>query len=120
MRVATGTSLLLLAAKGLPSSPQAVYWALFLLTLSVAALLLVGLWTPVAGVGAAVVAGWHGATQPQDPSFGILLAVVGIALALLGPGAWSVDARLFGWKRLELQDRAAVDSAPGTGPDSSS
>jgi len=23
---------------------------------------------------------------------------------MLGPGAWSVDARLFGWKRIDLQD----------------
>ena len=24
------------------------------------------------------------------------------ALAMLGPGRWSVDARLFGWKRIDL------------------
>jgi hypothetical protein len=25
-------------------------------------------------------------------------------LALLGPGAWSIDARLFGWRRIDVQN----------------
>jgi uncharacterized membrane protein YphA (DoxX/SURF4 family) len=35
----------------------------------------------------------------------ILLATLGTAVALLGPGAWSVDARLFGWKRINIPNR---------------
>jgi len=31
-----------------------------------------------------------------------MLATLAIALALIGPGAWSVDARLFGWKRIDI------------------
>ena len=27
---------------------------------------------------------------------------MGAALELVGPGAWSVDARLFGWKRIDV------------------
>jgi hypothetical protein len=30
---------------------------------------------------------------------------VGVALALVGPGKWSVDARLFGWKRINIPNR---------------
>ena len=31
-----------------------------------------------------------------------LLATLGAALALMGPGAWSVDARLSGWRRIHI------------------
>ena len=40
-----------------------------------------------------------------DPWIHILLLTLGISLALLGPGAWSVDARLFGWRRIEIPNR---------------
>ena len=36
-----------------------------------------------------------------DPSWvPILLATFGATLAMIGPGAWSVDAKLFGRKRI--------------------
>ncbi len=35
----------------------------------------------------------------------VLLATIGAAQALVGPGAWSIDARLFGWKRIDIRDR---------------
>jgi uncharacterized membrane protein YphA (DoxX/SURF4 family) len=35
----------------------------------------------------------------------ILLGSVSITLALLGPGAWSLDARLSGWKRIDIPRR---------------
>jgi len=66
-------------------------------------LLLVGLWTPVAGALVAVLQVWRLVEQQGDPFIHILLATLGGALALLGPGAWSIDARLFGWKRLDIR-----------------
>ena len=68
-------------------------------------LLLAGLWTPIAGVLLAIIETWSAFTHPHDPWSYILLGTLGAALAMLGPGAWSVDARLFGWKRIDLRDR---------------
>jgi len=63
-------------------------------------LLCAGLWTPVAGGAFSMVALWSAFSRAGDPWGQILLAGVGAALAMLGPGAWSIDARLFGRKRL--------------------
>jgi len=68
-------------------------------------LLLAGLWTPIAGALVAVIELWSTLSQAGDPWIHILLGTLGAGLALLGPGAWSVDARLFGWKRIDIRDR---------------
>jgi uncharacterized membrane protein YphA (DoxX/SURF4 family) len=70
-----------------------------------AILLLTGLSTPVAGTLVAIIELWATFSLPGDPWTHILLGALGAALALLGPGAWSVDARLFGWKRIAIRDR---------------
>jgi len=59
-----------------------------------------GLGTPIAGTALAVIAFWSAFSGGGEPWEQILLAAVGAALAMLGPGAWSIDARLFGRKRL--------------------
>ena len=67
-----------------------------------AALLLVGLWTPVAGVLMAVAELCLVLSHASDPWMHVRLGALGAALAMLGPGAWSVDAHLFGRKRIEI------------------
>ena len=69
-----------------------------------AALLCAGLWTPAAGVVVTLVELWS-FLHSQNPWVDVLLGTSGICLALLGPGAWSVDAYLFGWKRIHVGPR---------------
>ena len=61
-------------------------------------LILVGLWTPAAGTLVAVVQVWVALTGAGDESMAVILAALGGTLAMIGPGAWSIDARLFGRK----------------------
>jgi hypothetical protein len=68
-------------------------------------LLLVGLWTPVAGTLVTLIELRSIFSPAGDPWVYLLLGTLGAALALLGPGGWSVDAYLFGWKRIDLPDR---------------
>ena len=63
-------------------------------------LILGGLWTPLAGVLAAIVEVWIGLSQPGIRSSALIFATLGISLAMIGPGAWSIDARLYGRKQL--------------------
>jgi putative oxidoreductase len=67
------------------------------------ALLATGLWTPIAGPLVILISTWGILVQQEDAHAGILLAAIGAALALVGPGALSLDARLFGWKRIDLE-----------------
>jgi putative oxidoreductase len=63
-------------------------------------LLLLGFWTPMAGTLIAVVELWIAFTHPGDPWMPIVLATLGATAAMIGPGAWSIDARLFGRKHI--------------------
>jgi hypothetical protein len=68
-------------------------------------LLLLGLWTPVSGSLVGILEFWNVISLPGDPWVSILTGTLGLALALVGPGGWSIDARLFGWRRIDIPDR---------------
>jgi putative oxidoreductase len=68
-------------------------------------LLLIGLWTSIAGALVALCAIWHAVSQSAFVVQCILIGIWGLALALLGPGAWSIDAWRYKWRRIEIPDR---------------
>jgi len=65
--------------------------------------LLFGLWTSAAGAIVAIIELFIALSHNHDPWLTVLLAALGVATALLGPGIWSVDARRSGWKRIEIR-----------------
>jgi len=68
-------------------------------------LLLIGLWTPVVGAIVAATELWMVFLLPQELRLHVLQAVFGVGLAMIGPGVWSLDARLYGWRRVEIPTR---------------
>jgi putative oxidoreductase len=105
LRVTAGIALVVRSTLVLENTPTfgTGFFQLFIATAGL--LLIAGLWTPV---GAAVMVPlelWRIISRHGDPASDVLLCVLALAIALLGPGAWSVDARLFGWKRIEIDTR---------------
>jgi putative oxidoreductase len=70
-----------------------------------AILLLIGLWTPLAGTLIAVAQLGLAVVHPAEPWMYVHFAAMGAALAMLGPGGCSLDARLFGRKRIQIPRR---------------
>jgi uncharacterized membrane protein len=110
--VVAAIAVLFRAAAALSSGVSVELAMLYVLTGIVGILLLVGLWTPVVGTLVALIEIWQIFTPTGDPLVSLLLGTIGLALAMLGPGLWSVDARLFGWKRIEAPPRKSVSNSP--------
>ena len=68
-------------------------------------LLLAGLWTPFAAILGTLLELWLAFSRTGLEGAPIVLAGVTACLSMLGPGAWSIDSRLFGRKRIEFPDQ---------------
>jgi hypothetical protein len=106
MRAVVGSALLVRASLRLWSDPPPLNVTIPAVLLMAGGILLIaGLWTPIVGTSIAMIEIWKMLTLPGDKWVWLLLGTAGAALAMLGPGLWSVDARLFGWKRIEAAPR---------------
>ena len=99
LRFATGLSLAA-AAQVAGDLAGSASWLARCVVGGIAVLIWIGLWTPLAAVSGAAI-------QILVITFGhqfnmslLVFAAVGVSLAMLGPGAWSIDARLYGRKRI--------------------
>ena len=113
MRLVVGSALIVGASSILWSDPPPINTTIMSVFLAGCGILLIpGIWTPVAGTLVAVIEIWQILTLAGDRWVALLLGTIGGALAMLGPGLWSVDARLFGWKRVEAPPRKSNSNTP--------
>jgi putative oxidoreductase len=102
MRLVSGTILIHDGLAGLLQAPQ---WEVITrpsLGIGAGILLLVGLWTPIAGVLVVMIEVWTALSRADGLRMCVVLATLGAALAMLGPGLRSLDARLYGRKQIDI------------------
>jgi len=109
LRLLTGAVLIHFGIVNIRAGIPTLVIVLQIIGIGCGVVLLVGLFTPVAGALAAVVetliAISRFSSHSGDPWIPIAQAILGAALAMIGPGAWSIDARRFGRKHIDLRDR---------------
>ena len=109
LRLVTGAALIHFGIANLREVPPSLTAVLQIIGICAGILLLIGLWTPVAGWLAAIVkmsiALSRFLSHSGDPWIAIIQSVLGAVLAMVGPGAWSIDARFFGRKRIDIPER---------------
>jgi hypothetical protein len=105
MRLVAGSALVVRANSAVWSGTSIHTMGLSALLAGSGLLLISGLWTPIGGALVALLETWQIMTMAGDWWVPLLLGTIGGALAMLGPGRWSIDARLFGWRRVEPPPR---------------
>lgn len=83
-----------------------------LLHVGLGTLVIIGLWTLVAGALFALTAIADAYTHPALCRYWVLVGTTAAAMALIGLGRWSVDARLFGRKVIAIPARKRAKPPP--------
>ncbi|HEX4168514.1 MAG TPA: hypothetical protein VHZ55_23880 [Bryobacteraceae bacterium] len=105
IRLVSGAVLIWEAFSYIPTATLATTSTLYILSALMGVLLVAGYRTHLIGGVTAAIEIWLAAFGQGDPLVRILLATFAAGLALLGPGAWSADARRAGWKLIEIPKR---------------
>ena len=103
IRISAGAALMIDGKVRVHSGEPLLPLILGVLEVANGAVLIAGLWTPLAGIlsialSASEILVFHDTLCPA-----ILLASMGAGVAFVGPGAFSVDAWLFGLKRIDIE-----------------
>jgi putative oxidoreductase len=102
IRIVAGASLVVDGKTRLHPGEPMLSLILGVLAFGDGALLVAGLFTPLAGFLAVALSLSEILVYHQGSYPGILLAAMGAGAALVGPGAFSVDALLFGLKKIDI------------------
>jgi putative oxidoreductase len=104
LRCVAAAALIAYASDGVWRSLEPALLLTHGLTIIVAMSLIGGLWTPLAGTAQALLQLYSNFSGPGAADLShILWAAVGLCVALLGPGAFSVDSHLFGRRRIDVR-----------------
>lgn len=102
MRLTAGSSLIVERIQMMLPVPSSPLWEINIVLILVGICICFGFWTPIMagleGIGELLMV----VTDPGRHESHLLLAILGISLAMLGPGAWSIDALIFGRKRITV------------------
>jgi putative oxidoreductase len=101
-RFVTAAALFSCAATRYSTSAEPAVLVPYLISAGAGLFLLLGLWTPIAGYITAAVELWVAFSSRGNPTLALVLAASSASLAMIGPGAWSIDARLFGRKHISV------------------
>ena len=101
LRCSVATALLADSVAGLNPDQAAIELLLRVTGIALALALALGVFTPVVGIAVAAAEAWY-AMQGGWSGHHLLVAIVAVGLAMLGPGNWSIDARLYGRTRIDL------------------
>jgi putative oxidoreductase len=102
LRLVAATPLLAHSIDFLTGFARAPVHAVDLFGLFSGVCLALGFCTPAGALLQAALEAWFALQSKILFGNHLILAMIGISLSMLGPGAWSIDARLFGRRLIEL------------------